>query len=73
MEIIAYYFYLISSPCATGLDKGIPTTGNENARGNVDALVHKFTATALGKGRVASPTLGRLYPGKISGTHLTEG
>ena len=28
--------------------------------GDVDARVH--TATALGKGRVASPTLGRIYP-----------
>ena len=30
--------------------------------GDVDARVHIFTATALGRGRVASPTLGRLYP-----------
>ena len=28
----------------------------------MDARVHIFTATALGRGRVASPTLGRLYP-----------
>ena len=26
---------------------------------------HIFTATALRRGRVASPTLGRLYPGEI--------
>ena len=31
----------------------------------MDARVHIFTATALGRGRVASPTLGRLYPGEI--------
>ena len=31
--------------------------------GDVDVSVHIFTATALGRGRVASPTLGRLYPG----------
>ena len=30
--------------------------------GDVDARVHIFTATALGRGRVASPTLGHLYP-----------
>ena len=30
----------------------------------MDATVHIFTATALERGRVASPTLGRLYPGK---------
>ena len=28
----------------------------------MDARVHIFTAMALGRGRVASPTLGRLYP-----------
>ena len=32
------------------------------ATGDVDARVHIFTATALGRGRVASPTLGLLYP-----------
>ena len=30
--------------------------------GGVGATVHNFTATALVGGRVASPTLGRLYP-----------
>ena len=30
--------------------------------GDVDARVHIFTATALGKSIMASPTLGRLYP-----------
>ena len=29
--------------------------------GDVNARVHIFTATALGRGRVTSPTLGRLY------------
>ena len=33
--------------------------------GDVDARVHIFIAKALGWGRVASPTLGRLYPGEI--------
>ena len=33
--------------------------------GDVDARIHIFTATALGWGRVASPTLGRLYPEEI--------
>ena len=32
------------------------------AHGDMDARVHILTATALGRGRVASPTLGRLYP-----------
>ena len=31
----------------------------------MDARVHIFTAMALGGGRMASPTLGRLYPGEI--------
>ena len=43
-------------------DKGIPITDHEGPRGDVDARVHIFTATALGRGRVTSPTLGRLYP-----------
>ena len=30
--------------------------------GDVDARVHIYTVTALGRGRVASPTLGRLTP-----------
>ena len=30
----------------------------------MDARVHIFTASALERGRVASPTLGRLYPGE---------
>ena len=30
--------------------------------GNVDARVHIYTTKALGRDRVASPTLGRLYP-----------
>ena len=30
----------------------------------MDARVHIFTAKALGRGRVASLTLSRLYPGK---------
>ena len=29
--------------------------------GDVDARIHIFIATAVGRGRVASPTLGRLY------------
>ena len=31
------------------------------AHGDVDARVHIYTATAPGRGRVASPTLGHLY------------
>ena len=34
------------------------------ALGDVDARVHIYTATAIGRGRVASPSLDRLYPGK---------
>ena len=37
---------------------------------DVDARVHIFIATALGWGRVASPTLGSLYP---PGTHFIGG
>ena len=32
------------------------------ALGDVDARIHIYTATALGRGKVTSPTLGRLYP-----------
>ena len=41
--------------------KGSPLQAMK-AHGDVDARVHLFTATALGWGRMASPTLGRLYP-----------
>ena len=43
-------------------DKGIPVTGHEGRQGDVDARVHIHTATALERGRVASPTLDLLYP-----------
>ena len=33
--------------------------------GDVDARVHIFTATALGSVRMASSTLGRLFPWKV--------
>ena len=37
----------------------------------MDARVHIFTASALERGRVASPMLGHLYPrGKPPGTHF---
>ena len=39
----------------------------------MDARVHIFIATALGTGRIASPTLGRLYQRKAPGTHFTGG
>ena len=42
--------------------KGIPSTGHEGPRGDVDARVHIFRAMALGRGRMASPTLGHIYP-----------
>ena len=32
--------------------------------GDMDTRVHIYTATALGRGRVASPMLGHLYPGE---------
>ena len=32
------------------------------SHGDVDARVHMYTATALGRGGVVIPTLGRLYP-----------
>ena len=37
-----------------------PITGHAHAR------VHVYTARALGRGRVDSPTLGRLYPRESS-------
>ena len=42
------------------------------ATGNVDARVYIFAATALGRGRVVSPTLGCLYPGKAPVLMLQE-
>ena len=41
--------------------KGIPIIGHEGPWGGVDVRVHIYTATALERGRVASPTLGHLY------------
>ena len=38
-----------------------PVTGHRRSTGNLDARVHIYRATALGRGRVASPTLGRFY------------
>ena len=46
--------------CCKG--KGIPHYRPWRPMGDVVARVHIFTATALGWGRVVSPTLGRLYP-----------
>ena len=43
------------------------------AHGNLAARVHIFTAMALGRGRVASPMLSHLYPGKAPGTHFIGG
>ena len=44
------------------------------AHGDEDARLHIYTATALGRTRVASPTLGPpLPPGKAPGTHFMEG
>ena len=43
------------------------------AHGDVDARVHIFAAKALGRGRVASPTLGSLYPGESPGPHFRGG
>ena len=40
--------------------------------GDVDARVHLFLATTLGGGRLASPTLGRLYPDKAQVLTLQE-
>ena len=40
--------------------------------GDVDSRVHIFPATALGRERVAKPTLDRLYPWKASVLILQE-
>ena len=40
---------------------------------NEAARVNIYTATALERGRVVSPTLDLLYPGKAPGTHFIEG
>ena len=42
------------------------------AHGDVDAMVHIFAATALGRGRVTSPSLGRLHPRKAPVLILQE-
>ena len=41
---------------------------------DVDAMVHTYTAMALGRGRMASPALGHpLHPGKSSSIHFIGG
>ena len=42
------------------------------AHGDVDARVHIYIATALGRGRVANPMLGCLYPSLIFYRRLSE-
>ena len=42
------------------------------AHGDVDGRVHILKAMALGRGRVASPTLGTFTPGKSPDIHLKE-
>ena len=37
---------------------------------DVDARVYTYTATSLGSGRVATPTLGRLYPEESLDTYF---
>ena len=39
---------------------------------DVNAIVHTFIATELGRERVASPTLVRLYTGKVLALILQE-
>ena len=44
--------------------KGIPSTGHEGPRGDVDARVHIYTATAaIGRGRVAKSYSRAFMPG----------
>ena len=38
--------------------------------GDVNVRAHIYTATALGRDRVSSPTLGHFTPGEVSGTHF---
>ena len=49
-----------------GNGKGTPFTGHEGPPGDLDARVHIYTATALGRGRLACSRLGRFYPGEIT-------
>ena len=41
--------------------KALSITGHEGPLGDVDTSAHLYIATALERGTVASPTLGRLY------------
>ena len=43
------------------------------AQGDMDARVHICTVTAPGRDRVATPTIGHLYPRKDPGTHFIGG
>ena len=53
---------------------GVPITGHEGPLRDMDAKVHIYTAMAVGRGRVASPTFGRLYPqGKLHSTQFIGG
>ena len=58
--IFTSWFLETRSP--RGKCKGITHYRPWRPTGDVDARVHIFTAKALGRSRVASPTLGRLYP-----------
>ena len=53
--------------------KGIPITYNEGPWENVDVKVHIFAAMAVGRDKVASPTLDRLYPRECPGIHFIGG
>ena len=63
--------------------KVIPIIGHEGTRGMwiqgcTYEHTYEYTATALGKGRVASPKLGRLYPrysfySRLSGSQEQSG
>ena len=51
-----------------GKGTGFSITGHEGPQG-----MWMQGSTALGRGRAVSPTLGRLYPEKVHGTHFIGG
>ena len=55
------------------MGKGISLLKAMKAHVDMDAKVHIYTAIALGRCRKANPTLGRLYPREITGTHFPGG
>ena len=69
---LKYYLLPLRSKSTRKIDRGFHFRAIKTAKyphyrpwrrtGDADATVHTYTAKTLGRGRLGSPTLGRLYP-----------